>query len=753
MGVRRMQGKWTVHVFFGLLGSTLGGLGSQGPNKCSMQCAQVYSLHTAQYEQVLPSLQACQQGCQFFSEIETKNGFQDALSNLETCNYSCKEQTQGVLVPACQSGCGFHFDNDVTERKSSPPPPTFTRGASPPPPPPPPFPVRARARGSLYPPQSPPPPRPTVIISRGTPRSSPLPSPIATSGPNPLFNILRSGPGPVLGPVMVNRQRFNATPQRLTFGGEIPPQAGLVTKENPRGPTIIGFNIPQLLSKVQSILPSMEQALPRIQQQPRERLASMDISMQPQERKENNIRRPNHLEFSLPSVERMFSRIGDALPDLEREMEPIVDRVMGIEIGNPFQEFVETPRMSIPRIPDGLFGVKDSEEFGFNSIFDELTNHMSSQFSRTWSPFGKSQETGKLTVIKAGPGYHEEQHFDIRPDGKLIEITESPMHKDALEHENPMDVHFDSNDVEIFNPEEKMEAESGEEEKDEISEPVMDVWAIEENGTEKEEKEKEKEEKQDQKNQENEDSNSKVETNVNQDDDLIEKEEKEDESPEALPQVKVSEFSVKEYPFLDVLRNTVEENERMSQQLPNRYRSLADREYRDDYTCNSEHLKWSEWVACLHAKVGVPRWLTAATISLGIVFSVWLCLVIPSSAPKQRLRALVIKAEKPSAAVAKAKEVEAAAAAAAKAKEAEAAGFDAKDYVVAVVNVDMPPTYGDWDSSPGSPAPSYKSDMAPPVVPGSPAPSYKSVDIPVEKTDKSEKVNLEPVHEKKESNA
>merc|ERR1719420_42451 len=136
---------------------------------------------------------------------------------------------------------------------------------------------------------------------------------------------------------------------------------------------------------------------------------------------------------------------------------------------------------------------------------------------------------------------------------------------------------------------------------------------------------------------------------------------------------------------------------------------MAEEEYRDDYTCNSDHLKWSDWVACLHARVGVPRWLTAATISLGIVFSVWLCLVIPSSAPKQRLRALVIKAEKPSAAVATA------ATAAAKAKEAEAAGFDAKDYVVAVVNVDMPPTYGDCAPTPGSPAPSYKSDMAGPV--------------------------------------
>merc|ERR1712098_799976 len=229
---------------------------------------------------------------------------------------------------------------------------------------------------------------------------------------------------------------------------------------------------------------------------------------------------------------------------------------------------------------------------------------MSSQFSRSWSPFGQP-EVGKLTVIKAGPGFHDEKHYDIGPDGKLIEITESPMHKDALEHENPMDVHFDSNDVEIFNPEEKMEAESSEEVKEDTSEPVMDVWAIEENVAEREEEqEQEKEEKQE--NQENEDSNSKVESNMNQDN-LIGNEEKEEESPEALPQVKVSEFSVKECPFLDVLRNTVEENERMSQQLLNRYRSLADREYRDDYACNSEHLKWSDWVACLHARVGVPR--------------------------------------------------------------------------------------------------------------------------------------------------
>ena len=88
----------------------------------------------------------------------------------------------------------------------------------------------------------------------------------------------------------------------------------------------------------------------------------------------------------------------------------------------------------------------------------------------------------------------------------------------------------------------------------------------------------------------------------------------------------------------------------------------------------------------------MPRWLTAATISLGIIFSLWLCLVIPSTAPKRKVKTVFIKGEKPSAALNKAVEV----AAKAKAKEAEAAGFNPGDYMVAVINVsgqDLPPTY------------------------------------------------------------
>jgi len=310
-------------------------------------------------------------------------------------------------------------------------------------------------------------------------------------------------------------------------------------------------------------------------------------------------------------------------------------------------------------------------------------------------------------VIKAGPGFHDEKHYDIGPNGKLTEISETPIHKDALEHENPMDVHFNSNDVEVFHTEDKPTESAvkatgeGEKQEEEVaSEPVMDVWAVEE-----------------------------------------------DSEASKEPELKAGEsveFQPKNLPFLAVLRNTVEENERMSQQLLQRYRTLAEQEYRDDYTCNSDHLKWSDWVACLHARVGVPRWLTAATISLGIVFSVWLCLVIPSAAPKQRIRALVIKTEKPSAALAKAKEAEAAS------KACEAAGVDPKT-VVSVVRVDLPPSYG--DVRPASPAPSYKSDMG---VPASPAPSYRSVAPATKEEEAEEKVVLEPVHgeeEKKKESA
>merc|ERR1711892_462877 len=708
MGVVRMQ--WWGALSCLLVSQGLA-LGPGGPSQCQTRCMQVYSVHTNEFEQINPALEACQRGCEFFSRIEFRNGVQEPLNSLRNCNYSCDERYEGPGLPACQSGCGFHFDNDVTQ---SPPSQSTPQG-----------PNMIRTQNFIRPEQPRPTiltgrsdqPRPTILTGRSDqpqpfiigqdpsrptmmrsepPRSSmmrnePPRNMMTMRAQNPFMNLLRSQ-----GPIMFRSQNIPMIPQTMTEMSPrpmnmSPPQAShggpIVTKANPNGPTIIGFSLPQLLSKVNSMIPRMEQAaVPRV----------MEISMR------NPFRDFQRQSMSLPEMPRMVEGLFGRKDD---DIEPSLEETLFGDDDEDTEDFIQ----------ESLFGRNDNEPFGgFEGLFEQINNHMGRLMSampqqlggmRGMMPFGQPTELGKLTVIKAGPGFHEEKHFDIGPNGKLTEVEPIQMH-DALEHANPMDTHFNSNDVEVFHDEDEditknSDAEVTEVESEKVAEePVMDVRGLEE---------------------------------------------QEPALPKAQVMESVEDLGAKEYPFLSVLRNTVEENERISQQILSKYRAMAEEEYLDDNSCSSHHLKWSDWVACLHAKVGVPRWLTAATISLGIVFSVWLCLVIPSSAPKQRLRALVIKAEKPSAAVAKAKEAEVTAAA------AEAAGFDAKDYVVAFVNVDMPPTYGDCGPVPGSPAPSYKSDMAAPAVPGSPAPSYRSVDIPVQKEEKDEKVDLEPVHEKKES--
>jgi len=766
-------------------------LGPGGPSQCHTRCLQVYSVHTNEFDQN-PALEACQRGCEFFSRIEFRNGVQEPLNSLRNCNYSCDERFEGPGLPACQSGCGFHFDNDVTQPPPSQvtpqgpniirsqnfirqeqPMPTLITGRSDQPQP---FIIRQDPSRPTIMRSEPPrptmmrsePPRPTMMRSESprptmtilpmqseAPRSSMMrnepPRPMMTMrAQNPFLNLMRSQ-----GPIMIRSQNIPMIPQTMTEmsprpSNMSPPQQSqqgpVVTKENPNGPTIIGFSLPQLLSRVNSMIPNrMEQAaVPRVMeisvrnpfrdfQRPSMSLPEMprmvegifgrkdDDIIEPlleealfgdedvdtedfiQEslfgRKDDDIEPFGGFEGLFEQINNHMGRLMSSMPQqhrsfhteglfeqiknqIEKTMSPMSHQMLSekkqnlfgrkdddIEPFGGFHELFEIINNHIgksmssdPKQNQSTLGNKDDDTDSFSRFkgFSEIINHhigglissMAQQLGgiRGMLPFGQPTEMGKLTVIKAGPGFHEEKHFDIGPNGKLTEVKPIEMH-DALEHANPMDTHFNSNDVEVFHDKDEDVAKNSEFDITEAQsekvekEPVMDVRGLEE---------------------------------------------QEPELPKAEVVESVEDFGAKEYPFLSVLRNTVEENERISQQILSKYRAMAEEEYLDDNSCSSHHLKWSDWVACLHAKVGVPRWLTAATISLGIVFSVWLCLVIPSSAPKQRLRALVIKAEKPSAAVAKAKEAEAAAsaaAAAAKAKEAEAAGYDAKDYVVAVVNV------------------------------------------------------------------
>merc|ERR1712128_362957 len=466
--------------------------GPGGPSQCQTRCLQVYSVHTNEFDQN-PALEACQRGCEFFSRIEFRNGVQEPLNSLRNCNYSCDERYEGPGLPACQSGCGFHFDNDVTQSppsQSTPqgpnmirtqnfirpeqPRPTILTGRSDQPQP---FIIRQDpSRPTMMRSE---PPRPTMIILQSeAPRSSmmrnePPRNMMTMRAQNPFMNLLRSQ-----GPIMFRSQNIPMIPQTMTEMSPrpmnmSPPQAShggpIVTKANPNGPTIIGFSLPQLLSKVNSMIPRMEQAaVPRV----------MEISMR------NPFRDFQRQSMSLPEMPRMVEGLFGRKDD---DIEPFLEETLFGDDDEDTEDFIQ----------ESLFGRKDNdiEPFGgFEGLFEQINNHMGRLMSampqqlggmRGMMPFGQPTELGKLTVIKAGPGFHEEKHFDIGPNGKLTEVEPIQMH-DALEHANPMDTHFNSNDVEVFHDEDEditknSDAEVTKVESEKVAEePVMDVRGLEE---------------------------------------------------------------------------------------------------------------------------------------------------------------------------------------------------------------------------------------------------------------------------------
>merc|ERR1711992_151417 len=105
---------------------------------------------------------------------------------------------------------------------------------------------------------------------------------------------------------------------------------------------------------------------------------------------------------------------------------------------------------------------------------------------------------------------------------------------------------------------------------------------------------------------------------------------------------------------------------------------------RDLCYSHSQYMKWSDWASCLHFKLGVPRWVMTTSICMGIIFLLWLCLVIPSNAPKQRVKATATTPD-----IINAKEIEANA----NAKEIEAMTIvsEKKENLVQ----DLPPSYDD----------------------------------------------------------
>ncbi|TRY74714.1 hypothetical protein TCAL_09182 [Tigriopus californicus] len=243
-----------------------------------------------------------------------------------------------------------------------------------------------------------------------------------------------------------------------------------------------------------------------------------------------------------------------------------------------------------------------SEALSFSDMFSRMHEQMNSMMSNmmhgmpSLSGMGVPEGArGKMVVVKSGPGFSETKTYDINPDGSRTEVeSEVTHHGQVVSHENlrmndmmnkmnPMDMSNNlDDDVEVFEPKTKEVHDEQEAEDVDRANIVAEIQ-----------------------------NDHKI-----FDFDIFNRKPSNYKDDSSF----VHGFDFKQF-----------EEPRMSSGL---------RPYHGELRCleDSETMKWSDWVSCLHMRMGLPRWLTAATISLGIVFIIWLCLVIPHSAPKQRVK-------------------------------------------------------------------------------------------------------------------
>ena len=166
-------------------------------------------------------------------------------------------------------------------------------------------------------------------------------------------------------------------PKALNISPEFPEalrsSENIVTKQIPNGPTVIGFSLPQLLSKVNSLLPQLSQGnTPRVME--------ISINRNPFERFEENFE-----EF--PASFNKFSRQEEMqLPELPRMMEGLFGRSdAGLgplieEVEDMFgdEETLEEEVEHFMDNEENFFGRKDDDIEPFSGLFSQFGQMMNS---------------------------------------------------------------------------------------------------------------------------------------------------------------------------------------------------------------------------------------------------------------------------------------------------------------------------------------------------------------------------------------
>jgi len=215
---------------------------------------------------------------------------------------------------------------------------------------------------------------------------------------------------------------------------------------------------------------------------------------------------------------------------------------------------------------------------------------------------------GELVVIKSGPGFHEEKKYMLGPNADIEKILDSNMN-DMLNHQNPMEKYIDRDQVEVFgNPELSKDPE--------VSSNALfadsDPWGIINEGLEGPKLPETGLKSRQLENKEN------VKMSNKEIQDLVKKMEHEDDAR------------------MSKLNKVVDNWQEQVYGQHHQPRFI----YVDRDVCAQERSKmsWGDWFNCLHVRMGLPNWLLVSTVSLGVIFTLWLCLVIPSNPPKQKVR-------------------------------------------------------------------------------------------------------------------
>merc|ERR1712002_207064 len=286
-------------------------------------------------------------------------------------------------------------------------------------------------------------------------------------------------------------------------------------------------------------------------------------------------------------------RMPQGLSNLFNQVNDMVNDQIRVQHGN-LQQMLgrpSEPRMDPHTSADGMFGsmfgsMQQSMQDMMRGFFGNQLGNSADLEERRGQDGKLIHSGGELVVIKSGPGFHEEKKYMLGPNADIEKILDSNMN-DMLNHQNPMEKYVDRDQVEVFGVDKIKEEEGIPRSAKAGFGADSDPWGIINEGL---------------------------------------------EGPK-LPETGLKSRQLEQNEEIQDL------NKKMEQVFGQHHQPRFI--YVDRDVCAQERSKmsWGDWFNCLHVRMGLPNWLLVSTVSLGVIFTLWLCLVIPSNPPKQKVKA------------------------------------------------------------------------------------------------------------------